>query len=149
MLILMNLHFDVKKKLQNQERTLISVVGHVIAQKRWHILILTGTLWGSVFHSLVLLLFLLETSEVLFCFYCFDRPYISNDNRYLATVGIQCTIKVHVAVPYTIDLEIDRVERIDLTRLKIDRLHRLASHCLFEHSNSRFESICLVKKLAF
>ena len=37
------------------------------------------------------------------------------------------------AVANCIDLEIDRVERIDSTRLKIDRLHRLrrlASHCL-------------------
>jgi len=31
---------------------------------------------------------------------------------------------------YILDLEIDRVERIDSTRLKIDRLHRLALHCL-------------------
>ena len=35
--------------------------------------------------------------------------------------------------PRPVDLEIDRVERIDSTRLKIDRLDRstrLASHCL-------------------
>jgi len=39
---------------------------------------------------------------------------------------------IQVSLPW-VDLEIDRVERIDSTRLKIDRLDRstrLASHCL-------------------
>ena len=36
----------------------------------------------------------------------------------------------HVLDTPLVDLEIDRVERIDSTRLKIDRLDRLASHCL-------------------
>ena len=58
MLLLMNLHFDVKKNYKTgNEKT-----------ENPLIISFTGTLWGSVFHSLVLLLFLLKTSEVLFCF---------------------------------------------------------------------------------
>jgi len=48
-------------------------------------------------------------------------------------IGDYCAGYQVFACMYVLDLEIDRVERIDSTRLKIDRLDRstrLASHCL-------------------